>query len=102
MKTVTLSTRLNQEEAQEIESYAAGEGIDRSTLLKQLIRKGFTQMRFQAACGAYRKGSVSLSRAAEIARISLHEMILRLPEGQLELNYGTSDLADDLKTIEGL
>ena len=102
MKTVTISTRLTSKEAKEIESFAKMEGLDRSSLLKQLIRYGFSQVRFERACEAYRGGEVTLSRAAELAGVSYRELLARMPEAGLELNFDVEELKRDLKTSREL
>ncbi|MBU0677014.1 MAG: UPF0175 family protein [Verrucomicrobia bacterium] len=96
MKTVTVSTRLDARESKQIDSAAKDVGLDRASFLKQLIRRGFADVQFEKACEAYRRGDVTLSRAAEIARVSLHDMILRMPEADLKMNYDVRDLERDL------
>jgi predicted HTH domain antitoxin len=99
MKTVSLSTRLNPSEAEEIDALAARAGLDRSAFLKQLIRRGKREVAFEQACLAYRSGQVSLSRAAEMAGISLREAMRLLPNSSTELNYQAQDLVDDLQGV---
>jgi predicted HTH domain antitoxin len=96
MPTTTVSTRLPKAEAKELEALAKQLGLERSALLKQIIRRGQSDILFERACEAYRRGEVSLSRAAEIAKIGLGDMLARMPETGLELNYSLDDLAKDL------
>jgi len=97
MATVTLSTRLDEEEACKIDELASNLGLDRGALLKQLIRKGLREVQTERALDAYRRGTITLSRAAEIADLTLRDMLLRLPEESLELNYDVRELARDLE-----
>ncbi len=97
MATVTLSTRLAEEEAVKIDELAANLGLDRGALLKQLIRKGLKEIQTERALDAYRRGTVTLSRAAEIAELTLRDMLLLLPEESLELNYDVRELLRDLE-----
>jgi len=71
--------------------------MERATLLKRAVRRGTQDLLFEEACRAYRAGEATLSRAAEIAELSLREVILRMREADLELNYGVDDLAKDLQ-----
>ena len=50
------------------------------------------------ACGAYRRGEVTLSRAAEMADLSIREMILKLRDQDVTLSYGPDELATDLQS----
>jgi predicted HTH domain antitoxin len=96
MKTLTLSVRLAGDEVDGLDAAAAAAGLDRSALLKQFVRRGFAQHRFETACAAYRQRDVSLSRAAEMAGLSLYDFLLRLPEAGLELSLTPADLRQEL------
>lgn len=98
MKTVTLSVRVPEDEARHLGELAAEAGLERSALLRQALRRGSREVLFELAAGAYRRGEVTLSRAAELADISLREFILRMPDAQLEVAYDQRDLAADLQT----
>jgi len=99
MSTVTLSTRLAGEEAKRIDELAAQLGLDRGALLKQLIRKGYSDIQRERALDSYRHGTITLSRAAEIAGLSLRDLLLLLPEESLELNYDLPELQRDMEEI---
>ena len=96
MKSVPLSTRVSEEEARAVDELARRRGLDRSALLKQVIRRGLADLRVEEACEAYRKRRVSLSRAAEIAGLGVRDMLLRLGPAQVEVNYDATDLLLDL------
>jgi predicted HTH domain antitoxin len=68
-------------------------------LLKQLIRKGYRDLQVGIALDAYRKGTITLSRAAEMAELSFRDMLLRLPEESVELNYDVTELNRDLEDL---
>ena len=97
MGTVTLSTRLAEEEAEKIDRLAVELGLDRGSLLKQLIRKGCRDLQVEMALNAYRQGTITLSRAAEMAELGLRDLLLRLPEHSVELNYGVDELNQELE-----
>ena len=99
MTTVTLSTRLERGEAKKIDELAGELGLDRGSLLKQLIRKGYADIQTDRALSAYRHGTITLSRAAEIAELSLRDMLLRLPEESIELNYDLKELQRDMEEV---
>jgi len=96
MSTVTLSARVEEEEARKIDQLAAELGLDRGALLRQMIRRGLREIVSQTALDAYRRGEVTLSRAAEMAGISLRDMLLRLSEESLEFNYDLAELERDI------
>ena len=96
MQTVTISVRVPKAEADRWGQLARDAGMDRATLFKQALRTGCGNALFERACAAYRRGDVTLSRAAELAGLSLREMLLRMPQAGVELQYGASDLEKDL------
>lgn len=99
MRTITLSARLAEDEARKIDELAADLGLDRGALLKQLIRKGLKDIQTERALDAYRRGTITLSRAAEIAEVSLRDILLLLPEESIELNYDVRELQRDMENI---
>jgi len=99
METVTLSTRLERGEAKKIDELASELGLDRGALLKQLIRKGFRDIQTERALAAYRHGTITLSRAAEIAGLTLRDILLRFPDESIELNYDLQELQRDMENI---
>jgi len=99
MGTITLSARLAKDEARKIDELAADLGLDRGALLKQLIRKGLKDIQTERALDAYRRGTITLSRAAEIAELTLRDILLLLPEESIELNYDVRELQRDMENI---
>ena len=97
MRTIPITTRLSPEEAERVDDLAARLGLDRSALIKQLVRRGMGELAREQACNAYRRGEATLSRAAEMAGLGDREMLVALRDYGVELNYGRSDLHADLE-----
>jgi len=96
MKTISLSTRISPAEVKTIDAMAERAGLERSAFLKQLIRKGMDEVAFEQAASEYRLRRVSLSRAAELAGISVREFLLRMEDAALELNYDVEEFRKDI------
>jgi predicted HTH domain antitoxin len=99
MSHITLSTQVEKGEAEKIDALADEMGLDRGALLKHLILKGYSDIQTDKALRAYRQGTISLSRAAEIAGLSIRDLLLRLPEESIELNYDLRELERDLENL---
>ena len=97
MQTVTISLRLPKSEAGRMGRLACELGMERPTFLKQALRRGAADLMFEGACQAYRHGEATLSRAAELAGLSLRDMLLRMHDAGLDLNYSVADLQKDLQ-----
>ena len=96
MKTVTISTRLTKDEAKRIDQLAKEEGLDRSAFVKKMLRQGVKEFKLSRALTAYRRGKVSLSRAAEIAEMSVRDILSFLAAEKVELNYDLEELQQDM------
>ena len=102
MHTTTVSTRLDEQEARQLASLAQAADLDRATFLKRMLRRGICEFRMEQACVAYRRGDITLSRAAELAGVSLYELLRRLPELSLTLNYDLAALETDIQQVADL
>ena len=96
--TVTVSMRLPKAELGRFETAARALGLDRATFLKMALKLGAENVLIEQASLAYRRGEITLSRAAEIAGISLHELVLKMDQYDLQLNYGLEELQKDLNS----
>ena len=97
MSTVTLSMRLPRSEVARLEAAARAMDSERSAFLKRALQRGAADLMFERACQAYRDQEATLSRAAEMAGLTLRDMMHRMQRAGLELNYGVDDLVRDLQ-----
>jgi len=54
------------------------------------------------AIGLYKRQTVSLGRAAEVAGVSTVELLGELGRRHIPINYGVEELHEDLSTVDGL
>jgi predicted HTH domain antitoxin len=97
VQTVTISMRIPKAEAGRLERLACHLGMERPAFLKQALKRGAADLMFDGACQAYRDGTATLSRAAEMAGLTLRDMLLRMRDADLELNYDVTELRKDLE-----
>jgi predicted HTH domain antitoxin len=94
-----ISARLPKKRIRVIEEIAREEKVDKSTILDRALERYTKEWALQKAVELYRDGTVTLSRAAEIAGISIWEMIDVLGKRKIILQYDVEDLEEDLKTL---
>ncbi len=58
----------------QLKSISRQEGIDRSTALRKVLDIGLREYRKEKAINRYRKGRISIGKAAEEAAVSIFEM----------------------------
>jgi len=85
----TVSARVPEDVESELEAYMDAENVDRSTAIRKLIIEGLDDWRRERALDALDAGEVTLSRAAEIAELSVWEF------SQLATDRNISWVADD-------
>ena len=73
-----VNIRLDDDLVAEIDRLADEAAVDRSEMARRLLGTGIADRRLRQALDAYRAGNVTAWRAAQIADISLYEMIDRI------------------------
>ena len=69
----TISARVPDELEAEFEAYLDDEGLDRSTGVRKLLTEGLGEWRQKQAIEKFRDGSITFSRAADLADMSVWE-----------------------------
>jgi predicted HTH domain antitoxin len=98
---VTLAARVSKEISDLIAEISVEEKLDRSSVVRRLLDIGVRQWRIQNALERYGQGSVTLPRAAELAGVSIYEMIAILEERKIPYRYDLSDLEEYVKKRHG-
>jgi len=73
LKNITI--RVEEEIFRDIEELTALEKSDKSTVARKLLSRGLQDLKRERAVELYRSGKCTLWRAAQIAGVSLREMI---------------------------
>ena len=97
--TKILTTRAPDSLAKEIEILAKEEHLDKSSLIRRLLADAVEEKRKTKALMLYKDGKVSIGKAAEIAKLSIWEMLDLIGEKGLHIDYGAEELAEDLKPL---
>lgn len=97
--TQTVSVRLSKESLAEVDRLARRLKTDRSEALRRFIERGLREARIDDAMDLLRRGKVSIGRAAEIAGITLYEMLELVREHHIPSGYGPEDLERDLREL---
>lgn len=94
-----VAARIDDAEVREIAALSKESNLDRSTLLKKILRTGMERYRVEVAMEKYRKQEVSMGRAAEIAGISVLEFISRMKSFDVTMSYDVAEFEKDLKGL---
>ena len=69
-----LTGRVPKKQVEQLNKISREEGIDRSTALRKVLGIGLREYRKEMAVDSYRKGKISIGKAAEEAGVSVFEM----------------------------
>lgn len=70
-----LNLRLPPEVEGELEEIAREEGLEKTALTTSMLTKSIKRWKLERAIKLYQEGRVTMARAAEIAGVSLYEMM---------------------------
>jgi predicted HTH domain antitoxin len=97
MSLEAVTARLPREMLREVERLAASESVDRSELIRRLLDFALRQKKIEEALQSYREGKVTLWKAAEMAGVSLREMMGLVKEKKILVSYTLDDLRRDIE-----
>ncbi len=98
-KTEQLNVRLPQSLLQGLEEIATTEHLDRTAVLRKLLAEGVARYRLDRASRLYAEGHISESRAAELAGVSLYDILDKIERRRLRAPYSVSELCEDLEML---
>jgi predicted HTH domain antitoxin len=103
MDTTTKSTQINlrvpDEVASDLDALAEQERASRIDLARQILLEGIAHRKRDLALRLYREGKVSKSRAAEIAGISLWEMMDLIDQAALPTTYTLQEAVEEMRRL---
>jgi predicted HTH domain antitoxin len=100
-KSVQVNLRVSGEVASDLDTLAAYEHVSRVVLARQILLDGIASRKQKLALRLYREGKVNKSRAAEIAGISLWEMMDLIDQAALPASYTLEEALEDVRRLVG-
>lgn len=94
----TISARLPDELETELERYLESENLDRSTAIRKLLSESLDEWRRKRALEQLADGTVTFSKAAEIAELSVWEFAQLAEEHDITW-VDEEHLDDDLEAL---
>ena len=95
--TEQLNIRVNKELVEELEELASNINIDRVSLARKILIEGVKRERLNFAVQKYLNKEISIEKAAELAGLSLYEIIEVFSRLGLSSNLSLEDIK---KTID--
>jgi len=95
-----MSVRIPDDLEKSLLEFSEKESKPTSEVIRELLERGLKEKRIELGLQLYKEGKVTLWKAATIANVSLWEMVEKLKERKIEVQYGQSELEEDLKALE--
>ena len=94
---VSVTTRLNKESVQYVNSVSKLFKIDKSTALRNILQKGVHEDKKMRALDLYLNGKFSIEKAAKFAGMYMGEFLDLMREKGIESNVTLDDFEESLK-----
>ena len=102
-KMTLISLRLTHELREKLNWYAEKENIGKTIALRKILEIGMREIKIEYSLDLYSKGKITLMKAAEIAGLSLWEMLDIIRERRVQMYYTIRDAEKDIRaSLKGL
>jgi len=96
----TVTTRVDDEMAKGIGFFAKVEKVDKSTITRKLLAQALDQKMIEFALDKYKKGEITIGKAAEIAKKSIREIMIIASKKGIPFQYSKKDLVEDFALVK--
>ena len=93
---ITISARIDKNLAKEIERIVRERGVDKSTVIRELLYAGLKDYKLRKALELLRERKITVWKAAEIAGLSYREMLEKLKEHNVPFPITVEELAREI------
>ena len=99
-KLVTIGVRIPEEMLKDLEESAREENMDKSTVIRHFIIEGLREYKRERAARLYKERRVSINGAAELAGLTIREMVDYLIRKGYKSCYSYEDLEKEMELFK--
>ncbi len=96
----SIGIRLDEKIIKKLEDVGEEENLDRSTMIRKFLEKGYKDYLKEKAADKYKKGKLTISGAAELADLTIWEMEKYLVDEGYVSDYSMKDMVEELKLLD--
>ena len=97
--TTQINIRVPGEVAEELDWLAEQQHLQRVAVARQILLEGILRQRRELALKLYRQGEISKAKAAEMAGISLWEMMDLIEREQIPSDWTLKDATEEVERV---
>ena len=94
-----IAIRIEKDILKDITKLGKEESLDRSTLIRTLIKKGYKELIKEKAAELYKNGKITLSEAAHTAELTFYDMEEYLISKGFISSYSIEDLEKEINLL---
>ena len=95
----TITTRVSDELAKDIEFFTDLEKLDKSTMTRKLLSDAVEEKLIKHAIEKYKNSEVTLWGAASIARVPLRKIMKEVRDQKIPMQYSLKNLHEDFQAV---
>lgn len=99
VKMATISVRVDDGTLRDLELLREDAKADRSEVVRRLLDKAIKGAKLERAMDLLRKRKISVGKAAELAGVTIYEIVEAMPKYGVHLGYSVDELRRDIKRI---
>ena len=99
-ENTSVGVRLSKDVLDYVEEEAEKENVDRSVVIRRFMERGIAEFKKEKAAKLYVEGKVSMSGAAEEARLTIPEMVEYLVSKRYKSDYSVEDFRRGVNMLE--
>ena len=96
----TVTTRVDDNIAKGIDFLAKKEKLDRSAITRRLLARALVEEELDYALELYKKGEITIGKAAEIAGKDIREMMIIASKRDITFQYSLKSLRQDIDAVK--
>jgi len=94
-----VTVRIDKRLVEEIDEIAKKDKSDRAAVLRRIVSDALDRQRLRMAIQMYKDGKITTERAAQMAEVSIHEMIESLRREGVPSQFTTQDIRQDAVSL---
>lgn len=97
----TISSRVEREILQELEKISKKRGVDRSVVIREMLKEGIREFKLKEALELLRVRKITVWRAAEMAEVTYREILDSLKQYNIPFPVTLEEIKREIKEISG-
>lgn len=93
----TISVRVDGDMLRDLELLRKDAKVDRSEVIRRLLDRALKEIKFERATQLLREHKISIGKAAELAGVTIYEIIGAMKKYGIEIGYSMEELRRDTK-----